>query len=142
VVTMVLDYKFMPQEDFTDVKREFEEFVGHFAAMDSWMRDNPPKIEWDLWGLHFPPMNTPVDHPMLQTILKNASVIQKKEPKIRGTEFVTDAAHYAGKGVTSLIYGPSGDGLHGDNECVDVESLIETTKVLAASALDICGIIK
>jgi acetylornithine deacetylase len=57
-------------------------------------------------------------------------------------EGVTDAAHYAGKGVTSLIYGPSGDGLHGDNECVDVESLIETTKVLAASALDICGIIK
>jgi acetylornithine deacetylase/succinyl-diaminopimelate desuccinylase family protein len=142
VVTMVLDYKFMPQEDFTDVKREFEEFVGHFAAMDSWMRDNPPKIEWDLWGLHFPPMNTPVDHPMLQTILKNASVIQKKEPKIRGMEGVTDAAHYAGKGVTSLIYGPSGDGFHGDNECVDVESLIETTKVLAASALDICGVKK
>lgn len=140
VCTIVLDYKFMPQEDFADVKAEFEAFVHHFAQMDPWMRDNPPKIEWGLWGLHFPPMNTPVDHPLTQATLARATQLQAKAPKIKGFEAVTDAAHYAGKGVVPIIYGPSGDGFHGDNECVEVDSLIETTKVIAATALDMCGV--
>lgn len=140
VVTIVLDYKFMPQEDFADVKAEFEDFVSHFAAMDPWMRENPPKIEWDLWGLHFPPMDTPVDHPLTQSVYKRAKAIQKTAPAIKGFEAVTDAAHYAGKGVVPIIYGPSGDGFHGNNECVEVDSLIETTKVIAASVVDMCGV--
>jgi len=140
VVTMVLDYKFLPQEDFAEVRREFEEFVAHFASMDSWMRDHPPKVEWDLWGLHFPPMDTPAEHPLTRSILQRATELQRKSPEIKGFEAVTDAAHYAGKGVTPVIYGPAGDGFHGDNECVEIESLIETTKVIAATALDICGV--
>lgn len=140
VVTMVLDYKFMPQEDFAAVKAEFEDFVTHFAAMDPWMRDNPPKIEWNLWGLYFPPMNTPVDHPLTKSVMGRAGQFQHTAPRIKGFEAVTDAAHYAGKGVVPIIYGPSGDGFHGDNECVEVESLIETTKVIAATVLDMCGV--
>jgi len=140
VVTLVLDYKFMPQENYADVKQEFEDFVHHFAQMDPWMREHPPKIEWSLWGLHFPPMNTPNDHPLTQTTLKHATNLQSKAPKLKGFEAVTDAAHYAGKGVVPIIYGPSGDGFHGDNECVEVDSLIETTKVIAASVLDMCGV--
>jgi len=140
VVTMVLDYKFMPQEDFADVQREFEDFVAHFAAMDPWMRDKPPKIEWDLWGLHFPPMDTAVEHPLTQSVLTRAREFQKEPPRIKGFEAVTDAAHYAGKGVVPVIYGPAGDGFHGDNECVEVESLVETTKVIAATVLDMCGV--
>lgn len=140
VATMVLDYKFMPQEDFAAVKAEFEAFVAHFAAMDPWMRDNPPKIEWNLWGLHFPPMDTPVEHPLTQSVLRHATKFQRKVPNIKGFEAVTDAAHYAGKGVTPIIYGPAGDGFHGDNEYVDVQSLVETTKVIAATVLDMCGV--
>lgn len=139
VVTIDLDYKFMPDEDFDEVKKEFEEFVAHFAGMDSWMRDNPPKIEWDLFGLNFAPMNTPVDHPLVTSLQARASQVQEKTPEIKGFEAVTDAAHYAGAGVDAVIYGPSGDGFHGNDECVEVESLIETTKVIAAAVIDNCG---
>ncbi|MEM7445299.1 MAG: ArgE/DapE family deacylase [Pseudomonadota bacterium] len=140
VATMVLDYKFMPDEDFADVKAEFEAFVAHFAGMDPWMRDHPPKIEWNLWGLYFPPMNTPVDHPLAQSVLSNATAIQARPPQVKGFEAVTDAAHYAGRGVVPIIYGPTGDGFHGDNECVEVDSLVEATKVIAATVVDMCGV--
>lgn len=140
VVTIVLDYKFMPDERFEDVRDEFDAFVHNFAQMDPWMRDHPPKIEWDLHDLHFEPMNTPIDHPLAQSIFKYATDVQKKNPRFKGFEAVTDAAHYAGAGVVPVIYGPSGDGFHGDNECVEVESLIETTKVIAATVLDVCGV--
>ena len=140
VVTLVLDYKFMPQESFEEVKAEFDAFVQHFAAMDPWMRAHPPKVEWDLWGLNFPPMNTPVDHPLTQSVLARAQQLQARAPRIKGFEAVTDAAHYAGAGVVPVIYGPAGDGFHGDNECVEIDSLIETTKVIAATVLDMCGV--
>ncbi|PJR14225.1 M20 family metallopeptidase [Sinorhizobium meliloti] len=141
IVTIDLDYKFMPHENFEDVKAEFESFVHHFAAADAWMRDHPPSIEWDLFGLNSPPMNTPVDAPIVQSLTRHATAIQAKAPVIKGFEAVTDAAHYAGAGVVPVIYGPSGDGFHGDNECVEIESLIETTKVIAAAIVDNCGTI-
>ncbi|MCY3982741.1 MAG: ArgE/DapE family deacylase [Roseovarius sp.] len=140
VCTIVLDYKFMPQENFEDVKAEFEAFVHNFAQMEPWMREHPPKIEWSLWGLHFPPMNTPADHPLCQSVMKHATAFQSQAPVLKGFEAVTDAAHYAGKGVIPLIYGPTGAGFHGDNEYVEVESLINTTKTIAATVLDMCGI--
>lgn len=139
VVTIDLDYKFLPNEKFDDVKAEFESFVHHFAATDAWMRDNPPKILWDLFDLNFPPMNTPADHPLVQSVVARASAVQAKAPEVKGFEAVTDAAHYAGAGVVPVIYGPSGDGFHGKNECVDIASLIETTKVIAATVIDNCG---
>ena len=139
VVTIDLDYKFMPDESFEDVKAEFEDFVRHFAATDPWMRENPPKILWDLFDLNFPPMNTPVDHPLVMSLVERATEVQPKPPIVTGFEAVTDAAHYAGAGVDPVIYGPSGDGFHANNECVDIESLIESTKVIAAAVIDNCG---
>ena len=104
------------------------------------MRDNPPKILWDLFDLNFPPMNTPIDHPMTEMLMKRAGEVQIKAPRAKGFEAVTDAAHYAGAGVVPLIYGAKGDGFHGDNECVEIDSLVDTTKVLAAAIIDNCGV--
>ena len=140
VVTIDLDYKFMPDENFEDVKAEFESFVHHFASTDSWMRDNPPKILWNLLDLYFSPVNTPVEHPLTQSLIKRATEVQVKQPRVKGFEAVSDAAHYAGSGVVPVIYGPAGDGFHGDNECVEINSLIETTKVIAAAVIDNCGV--
>ncbi len=139
VVTIDLDYKFMPDEDFDDVKAEFEAFLQNFAAMDPWMREHPPKVLWDLFDLNFPPMNTPIDHPLVTSICDRAGQVQKTAPVVKGFEAVTDAAHYAGAGVDAVIYGATGDGFHAYDECVDIESLIESTKVIAAAVIDNCG---
>ena len=140
VAVIILDYKFMPDEEFSTVKAEFGSFVDHFAKMDPWMREHPPTVEWDLWGLHFPPMNTPTDHPLARAVLEHARHNQASPPNVRGFEAVTDAAHYAGAGVVPVIYGPAGDGFHGDNECVTIDSLVETTRTIAATVLELCGV--
>lgn len=140
ITTLLLDYKFMPNENIDDVMQEFNDFVHHFAQTDSWMRENPPTVEWHHGNLYFPPMDTSPDDPMVQSLYKNAKKVQQKPPKIEGFPAVTDAAHYAGGGVIPVIYGPSGDGFHGNNEYVNVDSLIETTKVIVATILDTCGV--
>ncbi|SOC46381.1 acetylornithine deacetylase [Rhizobium subbaraonis] len=138
VAVIDLDMKFLPSENSADYRRDFENFVHHFAQTDAWLRSNPPKIQWELGGLHFPPLNTPVDHPLVQSLVANKAAVGRK-PDIKGFVAVCDAAHYAGAGVDGVIFGPSGDGFHGDDEYVDVESLVETTKVIAASVIDWCG---
>lgn len=141
VVTIDLDYKYMPHEDSAAVRAEFEAFLHHFAQTDPWMREHPPTVQWGLYGLHFPAVNTPVDHPLTQAVLKRATELRPgRPPKVRGFEAVTDAAFYAGAGMPVVVYGPSGDGFHGADECVEIDSLIDTTKVIAAAVIDACGV--
>lgn len=137
-VVIDLDLKFLPNENPAEVRAEFEAFVRAFCDMDPWTRDHPFEVMWELGGLHFPPMDTPVGDPLVQSLIAHHTRLESA-PEVRGFDAVTDAAHYAGAGVIPCIYGPSGDGFHGDNEFVDIASLHRTTKVIAAAIIDICG---
>lgn len=139
IAVIDLDMKFLPSETSAQYRADFEAFVHHFAQTDAWLRDHPPTIEWELGGLHFPPLNTPVEHPLVRSLV-NRKTQSGRKPDIKGFVAVCDAAHYAGAGVDGVIFGPSGDGFHGDDEYVDIDSLVETTKVIAASVIDWCGV--
>lgn len=139
VAVIDLDYKFLPNEDPEDVKAEFEAFVHHFCQTDRWLRDNPISVNWDYSGLYFPPMDTPVDHPLVGSLVRRGSE-SGVEPKIKGFEAVADCAHYAGAGVPCAMYGPGGDGFHGYDEYVDLASLQRVTRTLAATIIDLCGV--
>jgi acetylornithine deacetylase/succinyl-diaminopimelate desuccinylase family protein len=139
VVVIDLDYKFLPNQTKEDIRAEFEAFVHHFCQQDLWLQEHPIKVEWELGGLHFPPMDTSPEHPVVQSLFKRRSQLGGK-PKIAGFVAVADAAHYAGAGVDAVICGATGDGFHGTDEYVDIASLEETTKTLAATIIDWCGV--
>lgn len=139
VVVIDLDYKFLPNQTSKEIRAEFEGFVHHFCQQDLWLQEHPIKVEWELGGLHFPPMDTSPDHPVVQSLFKRRTEAGGK-PKIAGFVAVADAAHYAGAGVDAVICGASGDGFHGTDEYVDIASLEETTKTLAATIIDWCGV--
>ena len=139
VAVIDLDMKFLPQENSADYRRDFEAFLHYFAQTDAWLRDHPPTVAWELGNLYFPPLDTPLDHPLVRSLVAHKANVGKPAG-IRGFTAVCDAAHYAGAGVDGVIFGPSGDGFHGDNEFVDIASLIETAKVIAAATIDWCGV--
>ena len=138
-VVIDLDYKFLPNEKQSDVRKEFEEFVYHFCQTDSWLKDNPIRVQWELGGLYFPPMDTPVDHPLVQSLLSHNKNLGRN-PEIKAFEAVADVCHYAGAGVTgAAMFGASGDGFHGVDEYVEINSLMDATKVVAGAVIDMCG---
>jgi len=139
IVVIDLDMKFLPQETSLAYRQDFEAFLHHFAQSDAWLRTNPPTVAWELGGLHFPPLNTPVDHPLVRSLVERKTALGRP-PSIKGFTAVCDAAHYAGAGVEGVIFGPSGDGFHGDNEYVEIASLVDTAKVIAATVIDWCGV--
>jgi acetylornithine deacetylase/succinyl-diaminopimelate desuccinylase family protein len=137
----VLDFelKFLPNERSEDVRREFEDFVQHWAMQDSWLREHPPSVQWELSGLHFPPFDTSPEHPLVQALVRNASALGGS-PELTGFIAVTDAAFYAAAGITSVMFGVRGSNAHGADEWVDVDSIIDVTKVFATTAIDYCGV--
>ena len=137
----VIDYdlKFLPNETSADIRRDFQAFVDAFAAQDSWLRAHPPSVQWELRGLHFPPMNTPVDHPLMQALIDSRRA-QGLESEVKGFIAVCDAAFYAGAGIPGIIHGPGGDGFHGSDEYVDLDSLQTVAETLAATVIRWCGV--
>jgi acetylornithine deacetylase len=139
--TAVIDFdlKFLPNETSADIRRDFEAFVQAFAQQDSWLRVHPPQVQWDLYGLHFPPMNTPVDHPLVRAVVDGRAAAGLAT-EIKGFVAVCDAAHYAGVGIPAVIYGPGGAGFHGADEYVDLDSLVAVARTLAAATVQWCGV--
>ena len=138
VCTIDFDFKYLPTETFEGVRAEFEAFVSAFALTDPWLRDNPPALQWHLSNIDFPPFSTPSDHPLVDAV-RGAQKALGIETVLAGKRAVTDAAFYAGAGITPIILGPAGANLHGDNEYVELDSLIETAKVFAGVILRWCG---
>jgi acetylornithine deacetylase len=61
-----------------------------------------------------------------------SSVLPSASPSVCGMSFWTDAAVLGGAGIPSVLFGPSGAGLHGLEEWVDVQSVLACRDTLVA----------
>lgn len=140
VAVIDIDMKTMPQERTEEVRAAFEAFVAGFCASDPWLRAHPITVEWDLYGLFFPPMDTDPDHPIAKSITAARADLGHEKTALVGSLGVTDGSHYAAGGVQALRYGPTGGSAHAADEWVDVDSIRETTRIFVAAIIDWCGV--
>ena len=56
-----------------------------------------------------------------------------------GATFWTDAALLAGAGIETVLIGPTGAGLHSDEEWVELQSVYDLAQILAETAVAYCG---
>ena len=133
------DLKFLPHERSAEIRREFEAWIARFAATDPWLTEHPPQVIWDLHGLHFPPVNTPADHP-LPRALRESREAAGLPVTFEGMLGVTDAAHYAAQGIPGVVYGPLGANAHGPDEWTSIASVVEAAQVIAGAIIGHCGL--
>jgi len=129
----------LPEEDIREVRERFRDYLLHVSKMDPWLRVNPPKIEW--FGLWFESCMTDVNHPIIDLIKKYCSRITGVVPKLKGGggSDLRCLVKYAN--TPSVIFGGGfGGNAHGVDEYLDIESLINSTKILALTILDYCKI--
>jgi acetylornithine deacetylase len=135
----MLSLKFLPNETPEAVKAEFEDYIHRVAQADHWLREHPPEIEWGAGGVSFPPVENLPDHPFIQT-LSAAHRRVVGEPEYPGFVAVTDLAWFAEKGVPGCLYGPGPvSTAHTTSECVSLDELKQSTKVLALTIAEWCG---
>jgi len=128
----------LPSEDIQKIKRRFKEYLERVAEADEFLKKNPPKIEW--FGLWFEACQTDPNHPIVGLIQKNCSEVAGITPIPRGGggSDLRCLVKYAN--TPSVVYGGgSGANFHGVDEYLDIESMIQSTKILALTMLDWCG---
>ena len=69
------------------------------------------------------PLDTDQDHEMVKLYKQVASEVLGSEIGFKREHGGTDARYFSEKGIPAFLYGPTGEGLHSDNEWVSIESL-------------------
>jgi len=129
---------FVPGETETGVREMIEALVSEVAEKDEWMREHKPDVEW--FGWHAEPWYQDPDAEFPQSFRQTMKRFYREEPVFMGRGSGNDArftSYFGGQGICS---GCTGGGLHGIDEYVDLSSVLNTSKVIAMSILDWCGL--
>jgi acetylornithine deacetylase len=127
---------FVPGETKESIKKEIEERIAETAVKDPWLRDHPPVVEW--FGWHANPWLQEERDPFIQLMLKNGEKVLGSAPTVVGKPAGLDTRFCPEFGMSACAFGPNGGGIHGIDEYVELESVIQTAKIAALTALDWC----
>lgn len=128
-----------PGESREDVREEICTTIQNVAKEDEWLRENPPEIVWFGWDAE--PHELDPSEEIVQIAKKNCETIMGEPTSFIGGTAALDERYYnAYYDIPCPSVGPKGYSPHGVDECVDIDSLVDTAKILATTAIDWCGI--
>ena len=129
---------FIPPQTMPEVRREVEDRIAIAAQADPWLREHPPTVEWFGWQAE--PWRQDADHPFVTTLAEVATQVTGQRLPLVAATAGLDARFAGAFGIPAACIGARGGGMHGTDEYVEVESVIEATKILAATIVSWCGV--
>ncbi len=120
--TCKIDCRFVPQDDP-------QELIRWFKAV---MPDSELEVV-QLSGV----LHTPDDHPKLVQARAVGEKVLGRAPGLFAEHFASDARHYSARGIPSLCWGPSGAGMHADDEQLNLESLETYARLVDALVVEL-----
>ena len=85
------------------------------------------------------PYEIPKDHPFVELTCDAVQAVLGHRPDITGHSGWMDTAVLGSAGIPSVVLGPIGDGLHGDIEWVDLDSVHQMADMVAGVVRRFCG---
>ncbi len=129
---------FIPPQTREDVRREVEERIAEVARADEWLRAYPPIVEW--FGWQADPWRQDTASPFITTHSAAATAVTGSPPPLEASTGGLDARFAGPLGIPAACIGARVGGMHGVDEHVEVESVIETVKIIAATIVSWCGV--
>ena len=130
--TITVEFRTVPSQTEEKVLGELSSMLAAIAKENPRFKYNEPRIT-----LSRPAQKLPADHPLVTKTVECATHVGNR-PAVQSVPFWCDAALLAKAGIPSIVYGPSGDGLHSKEEWVEVESLKFMERVYARLAREWC----
>lgn len=126
---------FIPGETREEMKELIENTIKEAIKGDEWLEAHPPELEWFGWTTEA--WYQDPEHPYVQEFIKSAKeTLNQDEIKVIGRTGGNDARFTQYYNRPGIGFGPSGEYSHGPDEYVEIDSIIETAKVLANHILD------
>lgn len=119
---------------------EIRRGVQAIASTDDWLREHPPVIEGPIIQ-DWPGFFVDAGHPGVVQLQKSASEAVGRPVVISGFKAVCDAYYLNRNGIPAVVLGPGAlcNSVHGDNEFVVIDDLLDVTKMYANFLMDWCG---
>lgn len=76
---------------------------------------------------------------VVQLVRRHGKAVLGREPETVGVPFWADSALLAESGIPTVVFGPTGEGLHSEVEWVDLASLEQCLEIYSRVAADFCG---
>lgn len=129
---------YIPGEDVDEVKEQVRQAVNDAAQRDEWLSKHPPEII--LFGLRMEAWEQDPNAPFVLAFKSCADKVLESNTDIAGVTWGMDTGLAQYFNMPVLSFGPNGENLHGVNEYVDLDSVIDCTKVLASFIIEWCGV--
>jgi acetylornithine deacetylase len=129
---------FVPGETRDQIRALVEDTVAQAAAKDPWLREHPPKVEWFAWQTE--PWQQDPEHPFVQALMSAAVDVAGRPVDFIGRASGLDSRFAPDFGMVAACTGPKGHNYHGIDEYVELDSVVETTKVVGLTMLKWCGL--
>ena len=129
----------MPEVTAEELDQEVRAFFDEWIRGDPALRAKPPILRPQTRFLEG--SIVPSDHPILGVLAESFQAVKGRPGPVRDVEVTGDMGILAHWGRTpTVVLGPGGERLHAADEYVDVEDLLDLTRIYALMIADWCGI--
>ncbi len=131
-----------PNRPCAEVIAEIKRVIDTVAVGDVWLEANPVEVVFPYLHTFYDPIDLPVDHPAAETL---ARAVADAAGASRGVGMMltpTDANLFAAAGQPAIVCGPGqlvGSGVHGLNEHIKIDDVVQAAKAYAAMIVDWCS---
>ncbi len=129
---------YIPPETEAQMRASVARAVQEVADADPWLGEHPPEIEW--FGWHAEPWAQDLTSPFVNLCREVVTDVVGTPPREMASTAGLDNRFASYFGMQSVCYGPRGERPHGPDECVELDSVLDVTKVAACLIAAWCGV--
>jgi len=131
--TLGLERRTIPGESPESVEQEMAALIDRVRSSDADFAAGQRTV------LAREPFAVNPDAAIVQLLRRKAGEVLAREPALVGQGGWMDSALMARAGIETVVFGPSGEGMHAETEWVDLESVRQCAEILRATAAEWCG---
>lgn len=131
-----------PNRTSADAIAEIRAAVSSITIGDPWLTAHPPVVTAPFLQDAYEPVVSAED-PTARDLLLQARRVDRRQSQFAALPTPSDANFFSEEGQQVLVCGPSrlvGDGVHGLNERVAIDDVVDLAKSFASFAIDWCSL--
>jgi acetylornithine deacetylase len=125
-----------PGESIREIESQILDRLKEVSRRDPWLRENPP--EYCTIGWRAEPSMVNTSDPFVSKLSDLAFKVTGRRPRFRGGTAGLDTRFFINDfNIPSVGYGPIAHNIHGINEFVELDSVIQVAKVIALAIVEL-----
>jgi acetylornithine deacetylase len=148
--TVLVDVRFPPGQSAQTVEEDIRTSLDALAASDPTFRyeiEHPVPAHYGALTVTMHPTDIPLDEPLVVSLLQHYREVVGRDPRHVGVSLPmsyagNDTAHLWKADIPCVLFGPSGgwdESPEEPDQYISISEMVTCAKVMALTALDICG---